>query len=72
MTSFLVKLGKEAAENLDYLYRRKKLSTEVETKASILATKKRTWQAEVGNSKAEVIKMDVCLLGRSIISHVWL
>jgi hypothetical protein len=49
-----VKLGKETAENLT-TFIEEKIKNEVDTKASILATKE-DLAREVGNCKAEVIK----------------
>jgi hypothetical protein len=45
-----IKLGKETAENLT-IFIEEKISSEVDTKASILATKE-----DVANSRADVIK----------------
>jgi hypothetical protein len=49
-----IKLGKETAENLT-IFIEEKIKSEVDTKASILATKE-DLAREIGNTKAELIK----------------
>lgn len=62
-----LKLGKETAENLT-TFIEEKIRSEVDTKASILATKE-DLAREVGNSKAEVIKwMFIFWVGQVVVT----